>query len=879
MCKIVNTREVGMQLKTAIEKGASVYVQSGRDAELDAKLADRNARLLIPWTTVVAVLYLLWAPADFEDFPEHAEKFLVFRVIAMAVATALTVFALRVRKPTLKNLGAWFWFPTWAAATAAMIPDTPQYVLSHIVVLFILEWASASFILWRWWWGLSNALAILVIGEVALAQIEMQGYEADAAHGYLFMGVILNFVLTVTRYNASKREHDARKALEKEKQVTESLRETERQRAVDLADALRQAKEVDELKSKFFANVSHELRTPLTLILSPVDQLLSKLGTGAESDALRVVRRNANRLLRMIDDLLDLARLEAGGLRLRVMQVDVGNIAERVAANAAPTANAKGILLECRSEGTAQEMFGDPHRIEIILTNLIGNAIKFTPSGGRIDVRIVHNRAGASVEVSDTGAGIPREQQERIFERFHQIEGSERRRQGGAGIGLALARELAQLHGGSLTLHSEIGEGSTFTLFLKSGKEHFHTEVVERRQLQTEEHPGRRADDPFTGVHSHDMEETTAELRPSQRPPAERVLLDRGRVPRVLVAEDENDLRGFIVGVLKEDYIVDAAKTGAEALSLLKHNRPDLVLTDVMMPEVSGIDLCKSIKGDPSLRNIPVVLLTARGEHEAALEGYDAGADDFVAKPFHTKVLQARICAHLKMRGLSLQIADQARLASAGTLAAGLAHEVKNPLNAAVNAAKVLESGGSSRVPSEKLVDVIIEALTRIDGIISALDAHARPADGDDLAPCNVRRAVESTLNLLEHKARHVSIHEDYEVTGQVFAPARAFNQVLLNLVDNAIRSGAQNIWIELRQLDGIVSVAVSDDGPGVPHDVVHRIFDPFFTTRAEGEGTGLGLHLSRRIAQECGGELRYESRPGGGARFVMEIPAMEQAA
>jgi signal transduction histidine kinase len=312
----------------------------------------------------------------------------------------------------------------------------------------------------------------------------------------------------------------------------------------------------------------------------------------------------------------------------------------------------------------------------------------------------------------------------------------------------------------------------------------------------------------------------------------------------------------------------------------MKRNRPDLVLTDVMMPEVSGLDLTREIKGNPSLRHIPVILLTARGENEAALEGYEAGADDFVSKPFHTKVLQARIRAHLKMRGLSLQLADQARLASAGTLAAGLAHEVKNPLNAAVNAAKVLAAGGSSRVPTEKLMGVIIDALDRIDGVISALDAHARPADGTDLAPCDVRQAIGSTLDLLEHKLKgRVEVHQDYEGAGAVFAPARAFNQVLLNLVDNSIRSGASNIWIELRQADKLVSVSVSDDGPGVPADMVHRIFDPFFTTRVEGEGTGLGLHLSRRIAQECGGELRYESRPGGGARFVMEIPAMEQAA
>jgi signal transduction histidine kinase len=656
----------------------------------------------------------------------------------------------------------------------------------------------------------------------------------------------------------------------------------DRAQLVDAKGSLQQAydqlRELDRVKSEFFANVSHELRTPLTLILSPIDELLEKLRPSAERDALKVVRRNATRLLRMIDDLLDLARLEAGGLRLRIMKFDPCNLARRVTENAMPAAHAKDLELVFDASCEPTDRYGDPHRIEIILTNLVGNAMKFTPPGGRIEVSVFHNDAGTSIEVSDTGPGISRGEQQKIFDRFHQTETSERRKQGGVGIGLALARELAQLHGGSLTVDSVVGEGSTFTLFLLSGKEHFHTEIMERRQLQTDEHPGRRVEDHSTGTHTMEMEATTVELRQSQRPP-ERLLLDRGRLPRVLVAEDEADLRGFIVGVLKSSYEVDAAANGAEALELMKANRPDLVLTDVMMPGTSGLDLTRAIKEDPSLRHIPVILLTARGESDAALEGYDAGADDFVSKPFHTKVLQARIRAHLKMRGLSLQLADQARLASAGTLAAGLAHEVKNPLNAAVNAVRVLAKGGSSRVSNEKLMTLVIEALNRIDGVVSALDAHARPADGTDLAPCNVRKAVESTLNLLEHKMKHVTVHEDYEVTGDVFAPARAFNQVLLNLIDNSIRSEAKNVWIELRQVDKQISVAVADDGPGVPADVVHRIFDPFFTTRAEGQGTGLGLHLSRRIAQDCGGELRYEPRPGGGARFVMEIPAMEQAA
>ena len=799
-------------------------------------------------------------------YPNYIEDFFGIRVIASAFSFVLLV---STYYPPIERILPDFLPPLVAAASIeAMVLWLGDLTSPYYAGLNLCTLAMGVLYTWRWYRALAVSGAIVAMWALpALAEALMGTLDLRLATNNMYFLTLTSAIAVSSnelRYRSTWREFNAVSEVEKT--------------SLELTEALERAREVDRLKSQFFANISHELRTPLTLILSPVDELLSTLGPGVPRDALQVVRRNAARLLRMIDDLLDLARLEAGGLRLKVTEIDPRALAEGVTENAHPAARTKGIDLRFRTTGDPIEIFGDPHRVEIILTNLIGNAMKFTPPGGSIDVAVDYGVAGVSVEVTDTGPGIPRAELERIFERFHQTESSERRRYGGAGIGLALARELAQLHGGSLTVDSVLGHGSTFSLFLKAGKDHFHTAIVERRQVQVDAHPGRRAEDhlPAGGA---PRELAALEVRQSQRPP-ERVLLDRGRVPRILVAEDEDDLRGFIAGLLDKTYVVDAARDGAEALKLLDENRPDLVLTDIMMPGTSGLDLCRAIKGNPSLRHIPVVLLTARGESEAALEGYESGADDFVSKPFHTKVLLARIRAHLKMRGLSLQLADQARLASAGTLAAGLAHEVKNPLNAAVNAAKVLAKGGSTRVSSEKLMGLIIDALARIDSIVSALDTHARPADGDDLTPCNVRKAVESTLNLLEHKLKdRVTVHQDYETTGDVFAPARAFNQVLLNLVDNSIRSGATNIWIELRQVDKQVSVTVADDGPGVPADVAHRIFGPFFTTRVEGEGTGLGLHLSRRIAQECGGELRYEPRPGGGARFVMEIPAMEQAA
>ena len=850
--------------------GTDSFEATQRRPDLAAELTATNVDLLVASAPIISVFFLIWAGFDWFIARPIWTDLLAVRALVVTVNTGVVVWASRSNHPSRGEIGFWLWLLIWSLGISSMLPFVSEGFNAYTVGLSIALIGAGILPYWSLPWSLSVVVACATVASIG-------GFFSRPTTSELltFVFMILttstvSVVSAVFRIHLKRNEFDARVELERS-------RGAELQRSNELSEALDRLARTDKMKNEFFANVSHELRTPLTLILSPVDDLLDKVKAGPESEALKVVRRNATRLLRMIDDLLDLAKLEAGGLRLRVTRVDMEELTEQCTQNAVPAAKAKGIEMSWSTHGDPAEVFGDPHRIEIVLTNLIGNAMKFTPRGGSIEVNLFHNPAGTAVEVSDTGPGIPRDEQDRIFNRFHQTETSARRRQGGVGIGLALARELAQLHGGSLTVESEPGKGSTFTLFLQSGKGHLHTEIVERRQLQTELHPGRRLEDRATEAPS--VNQLTVERRRSQ-PPRERVLLDRGRLPRILVAEDETDLRGFIAEVLGANYLVDAAKDGGEALELLKANRPDLILTDLMRPEVSGLDLTRTVKGDPSLRHIPIILLTARGENEAAIEGYEAGADDFVSKPFHAKVLEARIRAHIKMRGLSLQLADQARLASAGTLAAGLAHEVKNPLNAAVNAARVLSDGGSKRVSNEKLMALIIDALARIDAIISALDAHARPADGEDLAPCNVRDAVSSTLNLLDHKLKgRIEVHQDYEATGDIYAPARAFNQILLNLVDNSIRSGGKNIWIELRQADKLVKVAVSDDGPGVPPDVVHRIFDPFFTTRAEGEGTGLGLHLSRRIAQECGGELRYEPRPGGGARFVMEIPVMEQAA
>jgi signal transduction histidine kinase len=355
--------------------------------------------------------------------------------------------------------------------------------------------------------------------------------------------------------------------------------------------------------------------------------------------------------------------------------------------------------------------------------------------------------------------------------------------------------------------------------------------------------------------------------------------MDRGRKPRILVAEDEEDLREYIETTLKPHFDVTSVGDGAQALARLKAGRVDLVLTDLMMPGTSGTDLCRKIKQDPSWRSVPVIVLTALSSTDNVLDAYSAGADDFVTKPFHSRVLIARINAQLKLRALGFQIADQARLATAGMLAGGVSHEVKNPLNAIANAARLLPNAKSRPEREQKLLGIIVEGARRIEDIVNSLEDHVHPAENAQALPCDVKSGLESSLRLLEHKMNGIKVHADYASTRPVLALARELNHVFLNLLDNAVRAGSSNIWIQLEDMEGKVNLSIGDDGPGIPPESAELIFEPFFTTRAIGQGMGLGLYLSRRIVEGCGGQLQYRPRNSGGAEFLVELPCAEAQA
>jgi signal transduction histidine kinase/DNA-binding response OmpR family regulator len=438
--------------------------------------------------------------------------------------------------------------------------------------------------------------------------------------------------------------------------VEERTRELAREKRKTERQAERLA-ELDEAKNRFFADVSHEFRTPLSLILSPLEESLRRGSTLGPTQKQRMAD-NARRLWRLIDQLLDLATLEAGEMELDRQPGDLAAVAERAAEAFRSKADAKDIGLHVDvPEGRIETRF-DPEKVETIVSNLMGNAVKFTPDGGRVVVRIEQLGSTASVEapgedetaqgtvriaVEDTGPGIDPAVQEGIFDRFEQADNSTTREHEGTGLGLALTRELVELHGGTIDVASTPGEGSTFTVRLplvavaadRMGKRACGSVGDGERGSvgggerggEGREGEGRNGEGRRTDGRSAAEEAAT-----------------------ILVVEDNAEMRAYLREELGRRWRVLEAAGGEDGWETVQKEEPDLVVSDVMMPGTDGFELCRRIKGDAALRTIPVLLLTARADEEATLEGLQSGADDYVAKPFGPAELRQRIENHLAAR-------------------------------------------------------------------------------------------------------------------------------------------------------------------------------------------------------------------------------------
>lgn len=709
-------------------------------------------------------------------------------------------------------------------------------------------------------------------------------------------------------------------------------------RSRELAEAnrnLREANaklgELDTAKTAFFSNVSHEFRTPLTLILGPIERALSNADGSLAGEDLAALQRNALRLLRLVNSLLDFSRIESGGLAMTFAPTDLATLTAGLVGAFQSLCQDAGLRLVVQCPPLPEPIYVDAAQWEKVILNLVSNAFKFTFEG-QIGVSLDWQGDRVELRVSDTGTGIPTEQLPRIFERFHRIEGARGRSFEGSGIGLSLVHELVRLHGGKVEVESEVGHGTTFVVSIPVGKQHLPPErIASSSPLAPSAAPAAMGQlleaEHWARATSAESMLAAPVVRPSQPPP----LSASPPSGRLLIADDNADLREYLERLLSPFWQIQLAPDGRAALAAALVSPPDLVLSDVMMPEMDGVALLNALRADPRTSTVPVILISARAGEDARLAGLETGADDYLVKPFAAREVITRIRTHLDMAKVrrtaanaarelaetraklleqlgekhaalelayhelqrtQTQLVQSAKMASLGELVAGIAHEVNNPLAFALAHLDTVERSlrtveatlgraamDSASVAWEKALSRAREmhvGLERIQELVLKLRVFSR-LDQGERKRVSTRESVHSVLMILAHRLRErrITVTTELSEPDMLDCYAGLFNQAIMNLVANAIDAvddqGA--ISIRSRVHDGWFELRVADTGCGIPTEIHERVFEPFFTTKPVGHGTGLGLSITHSIAQRHGGTITLTPNPERGTLALLRFP------
>ncbi|MEO6603940.1 MAG: ATP-binding protein [Polyangiaceae bacterium] len=686
----------------------------------------------------------------------------------------------------------------------------------------------------------------------------------------------------------------------------------------ELSTEYSRLQDMAELKTQVFANVSHELRTPLTLILGPVQALREATELSQEQRAsLTVVERNANLLLGHVNDLLELSRADAVGVKSNQKPTDVLALFNSMALSFRPLAVDLGVEYEVDLRGPLDWRLLDAQKLERIAMNLLANAFKFTPRGGKVALRARVNEVLPTIDggpelllsVDDSGPGIRMDDRELVFERFRQLDGKPNRAFSGTGLGLSIVREFVVASRGSVRIEDSALGGARFIV-----------------RLPAQPCDGSLDSDPDSFPQSASSAEMLA-LRPSpSRTYDPGDLLD---LPLVLVVEDNPDMNRFVCSSLSTEFRVTSALDGQQALARLEGLTPDLIVTDFMMPRMSGDEFVRALRSNPVWSDIPVLVLTARDDVELRARALSDGVQDWLAKPFTVRELTARArnltsarrartilrtelaTSEFDVGALADQLAErkrqlesllesltqaleQAEIASRfkTSLLRLVSHELRTPLAALQLQLERLSSEhrGPLNEPQQQLILRMKRSLARLTDTIQSLLEYARIESGRlDLfvETFDLRELARSVVDDFGGQAESKGLKLQLVATEGVLnfeSDARLVRLVLVNLIANALKFTAQGevtVSVELR--GDRFEMRVRDTGPGIEPSMRFTVFEPFIQGESAdhqqySQGAGLGLSLVREMLHALGGRIELESELGKGSTFSISVPRAKLA-
>lgn len=666
--------------------------------------------------------------------------------------------------------------------------------------------------------------------------------------------------------------------------------EQEQKRAEALA-------EIDRSKTAFFSNVSHEFRTPLTLMLGPLEELLQQPLLNAEPairENIASTHRNAQRLLKLVNNLLDYSRVEAGRVQALYQPVNLEELTCDLSSSFRAIIEKAGMQLVVDCAPLHQQVYADKEMWEKIVLNLLSNAFKYTMEGV-ITVRLSEAGNDAVFQVQDTGTGIPAKELPHMFERFHRVEQATGRTHEGSGIGLSLVHELVQLHNGHITVESELGKGTCFTIRIPFGRAHLPAALVSETEKQI--------DTSFLkGAFLREAEGLLDNTVTTGDEAVESIPITAGEKDTVLIVDDNADMRQYLVRLLEGHYETDTAVNGQDALLKIQHKHPALVLSDIMMPVMDGKGLLHQLKASRDTSYIPLIFLSARAGDEARVDGLEDGADDYLVKPFSAKELLTKIKAQIVISKTLLQRTSDLKTANDELMRTNVelrdfayiaSHDLQEPLRKIQTFADILlHQEAEENKSAHTYLEKIITSANRMSVLIKDLLRYSKlTRNTEPLETVDLNAIVRQVTGDFELVIRRKSAEVHTSGLPVLKAVPIQMNQLFYNLLGNALKFADKPPVIHITaallaagqqaQVEGLqphmryYEIKVQDNGIGFEQKYAAQIFTIFqrLVRQNEYEGTGIGLTMCRKIAENHQGLITVASKPGEGSTFTVYLP------